>query len=90
MYLKMQNKKWKAVPKFGAWEQKGNTSPNYSVVFGQARAHRKQVKNDVRRLSLGDESELILQHNPRYDYDHHHKDADSVMVRLNFHSYINY
>lgn len=78
---KMQNKKWKAVPQFGAWEQKGNTSPNYSMVFGQARAHRKQVKNDVRHLSLGDETELIVQHNPGYEFDHH-KDADSVMVRL--------
>jgi len=52
----MQKPKTMAVPQFGAWDQKGGASPNYSMVFGQARAKRKQAKNQIK---LGNEANLV-------------------------------
>ena len=51
----MQKPKGTAVPQFGAWHQKGGASPNYSVVFSQARAKRKQDKHEIK---LGNEANL--------------------------------
>lgn len=56
----MQKKPAKmSVPKFGAWDKKPPGVPtDYSLVFGQARANKKNQKTDlseVKRLSLGNE-----------------------------------
>ncbi|XP_077242313.1 RPM1-interacting protein 4 (RIN4) family protein [Tasmannia lanceolata] len=50
---------WMAVPQFGGWDQKAGGATNYSMVFSQARANRKQNKTDFKRSSLGNEEELI-------------------------------
>ncbi|KAK8514405.1 hypothetical protein V6N12_009111 [Hibiscus sabdariffa] len=47
---------WISVPKFGGWDHKDPASTNYSEVFSQARANRKQ-RRDVWR-SLGNELDL--------------------------------
>ncbi|CAA2967994.1 Hypothetical predicted protein [Olea europaea subsp. europaea] len=52
-------KSWKAVPEFGGWDNKAGTNTNYSVVFSQARANRKQHKSDLTRYSIGNEQELL-------------------------------
>lgn len=83
----MQDKGRKAVPQFGAWEQKGGESSNYSVVFSQARAHRKQAKTVIRPLSLGNETDLVAQQNPHlHPYHHHHQNDESTMVRIFSHA----
>ncbi|KAL0460914.1 UNVERIFIED_CONTAM: hypothetical protein Slati_0718600 [Sesamum latifolium] len=50
-----------SVPEFGGWDGKSET--NYSVVFSQARAHKKKHKSEVppqahHHNSLGNEFEL--------------------------------
>lgn len=47
------------MPEFGGWDKKAGTNTNYSVVFSQARANRKQHKSDLTRYSIGNEQELL-------------------------------
>ncbi|RAL43129.1 hypothetical protein DM860_009911 [Cuscuta australis] len=55
----MQRNGRTAVPKFGGWDDKSGNSPsNYTVMFSEARANRKQQKKDFTRHSLGNEQEL--------------------------------
>ncbi|XP_072976505.1 uncharacterized protein [Typha angustifolia] len=49
---------WMSVPQFGGWDQKTGT-PDYSLVFSQARAKRKQHKREMTRASIGAEQELM-------------------------------
>ncbi|OMO87178.1 Pathogenic type III effector avirulence factor Avr cleavage site, partial [Corchorus capsularis] len=55
--VQKQKKAWTSVPQFGGWD-KGPGATNYSMVFSQARANRKQQKINIRR-SLGSQQELI-------------------------------
>lgn len=75
----MQKNGWLSVPEFGGWDKQAPASPNYSVVFSQARANRKHLKTDLSdlRSNLENERELI---NANHD---HHQD-DPVMVSLHF------
>ncbi|XP_075484087.1 uncharacterized protein LOC142524162 [Primulina tabacum] len=55
--LKMKN--WNSVPQFGAWEHEAGVGTNYSMIFSQARANRKQQKNNLTRHIIGNERELL-------------------------------
>uniref|UniRef100_A0A6N2LVX0 RIN4 pathogenic type III effector avirulence factor Avr cleavage site domain-containing protein n=1 Tax=Salix viminalis TaxID=40686 RepID=A0A6N2LVX0_SALVM len=48
-----------SVPEFGGWNSKNTVPTDYSMVFTQARANRRQRKSDVRHASLGNERELL-------------------------------
>ncbi|PIA53821.1 hypothetical protein AQUCO_00900423v1 [Aquilegia coerulea] len=68
----MENRREKpvfmSVPQFGGWEQQAGGNTNYSMVFNQARVNRREVKRDIRRSSIGNEQELIVQvHHDRDD-----------------------
>lgn len=79
----MQKNGRKSVPQFGGWDQ-NSPDTNYTVVFSQARANRKQNKTDLtefKRNSLGNEQEFMAAH-PHHPH-HHHQD-DSVTVRRSF------
>lgn len=80
----VQNAGWTPVPQFGGWDQKGpNDATNYSVVFSQARANRKQNKAGVRHSSLGSEQELMASVRRNHQQLHHRhetQDDDPVMV----------
>ncbi|KAL9267216.1 hypothetical protein AKJ16_DCAP17279 [Drosera capensis] len=80
-----ENHAWTPIPEFGKWDQKSGGNPNYSVVFSQARANRKQAKNDMNRLSLGCHEDLIAhtkRHTPR---PQHH--GDSATGRKKFRAF---
>lgn len=74
-----------SVPQFGGWDHKGGGA-NYSMVFSQARANRKQQKNEVKRDSLGNEREFIATHyrdnvpNLHHHHQHLQPQDDSVVV----------
>ncbi|KAI5335021.1 PREDICTED: RPM1-interacting 4 (RIN4) family [Prunus dulcis] len=71
----------RSVPQFGGWDQNGPDPTNYTVVFTQARANRKQNKTDLtefKRNSLGNEQEFLAAHS---QHGHHQQD-DSVMQKL--------
>ncbi|KAL7174392.1 hypothetical protein ACSBR2_033620 [Camellia fascicularis] len=71
-----------SVPQFGGWDHKvGNT--DYSMVFSQARANKKQNKNDFNRHSIGNEQELIVQKQLEHQHD------DSVVRKKNVLTYLN-
>ncbi|RYR45690.1 hypothetical protein Ahy_A07g031495 [Arachis hypogaea] len=67
--LAMERKEKKApssvssVPQFGGWDQRDPGSTNYSMVFAQARANKKSMKNDltesIKRASLGSDEEFL-------------------------------
>ncbi|KAB1227521.1 hypothetical protein CJ030_MR1G027460 [Morella rubra] len=72
-----------SVPQFGGWDQKAPGATDYSVVFSRARANRKQQKanlSDFKRVSIGNEKELIN--------GAHHQD-DPVMRKRKILTYIN-
>ncbi|XP_027345125.1 uncharacterized protein LOC113857433 [Abrus precatorius] len=74
IFLCMQKKPVKmSVPQFGGWEHKSPGVPSdYSMVFNQARANKKNQKNDlseVKRLSLGNERGTT---NPKHRHGHGH------------------
>ncbi|KAL1347949.1 uncharacterized protein [Arachis hypogaea] len=52
-----------SVPQFGGWDQRDPGSTNYSMVFAQARANKKSMKNDltesIKRASLGSDEEFL-------------------------------
>ncbi|KAK4773563.1 hypothetical protein SAY87_028582 [Trapa incisa] len=54
-----ENHHWRSVPQFGGWDQEAPGSTDYSVLFAQARANRKQHKRNFNRASLGCEKELM-------------------------------
>ncbi|XP_058079373.1 uncharacterized protein LOC131227579 [Magnolia sinica] len=88
MENKKENNAWKAVPQFGGWDHKTGGNTNYSMVFSQARANRKQHKSDFNRGSLGNEEELIPKHHHHLVAGHHHQ-VDSPSRRKKFLSYFN-
>lgn len=58
------------VPQFGGWDQSAPGATDYSMVFTQARAKKKQQKidlTDIKRHSLGNEREFI-----NANRGHHH------------------
>eukprot|EP00257_Ricinus_communis_P027763 XP_025015177.1 uncharacterized protein LOC8267754 [Ricinus communis] len=59
--MEKQEKKdgWMSVPQFGGWESKAPGATDYSMVFSQARANKKQQKTDIKHASFGNEKELI-------------------------------
>ncbi|RVW36313.1 hypothetical protein CK203_040486 [Vitis vinifera] len=71
------------VPQFGGWDQKTGGATNYSMIFSQARANKKQQKADINN-SLGNERELT----PRRQYPHQQQE-ESVMRKRKFLTYIN-
>ncbi|XP_070675233.1 uncharacterized protein [Malus domestica] len=78
----------KSVPQFGGWDQ-NSPDTNYTVVFSQARANRKQNKTNLtefKRNSLGNEQEFMAAH-PHHPH-HHHQD-DSVTRKKTILTYIN-
>ncbi|KDP43175.1 hypothetical protein JCGZ_22727 [Jatropha curcas] len=50
---KREKNGWTSVPQFGAWDQKDPGATNYSVVFSQARANKKQQKTDIKHPGIG-------------------------------------
>ncbi|KAB2012892.1 hypothetical protein CXB51_023523 [Gossypium anomalum] len=62
---------WTPVPQFGAWDQKNAGATDYSMIFNQARANRKQHKSDVRR-SLGNDRDLVVSSFPKRPPDDHY------------------
>ncbi|CAK8538646.1 unnamed protein product [Lathyrus sativus] len=57
----MKNSAKTSVPQFGGWDQKSTGATDYSMVFTQARANKKQQKIDlteVKRGSIGNEVDL--------------------------------
>ncbi|KAF9665762.1 hypothetical protein SADUNF_Sadunf16G0157500 [Salix dunnii] len=48
------------IPQFGGWNSKNPVPTNYSKVFTQAHANRRQHKFDARHISLGNERELLV------------------------------
>ncbi|KAK9673573.1 hypothetical protein RND81_12G176000 [Saponaria officinalis] len=89
------NTGWMSVPQFGAWDKKGGSSPNYSMVFGQARENRKQAKRDVKHLSLGNEADLMSRHAHHHAQHHHHphphnrSQDDSLTRKKTLMTYVN-
>nr|XP_010910257.1 uncharacterized protein LOC105036194 isoform X2 [Elaeis guineensis] len=64
----LKENRWKAVPQFGGWDQKSGGATNYSMVFSQARANRKQNKTELKRPGFGCEEDLMpYQHCQRYE-----------------------
>ncbi|KAK4607445.1 hypothetical protein RGQ29_001332 [Quercus rubra] len=84
MSARKEKNGWLSVPEFGGWDKQAPASPNYSVVFSQARANRKHLKTDLSdlRSNLENERELI---NANHD---HHQD-DPVMRKKKILTYIN-
>ncbi|KAJ6750946.1 hypothetical protein OIU85_001476 [Salix viminalis] len=72
-----------SVPEFGGWNSKNTVPTDYSMVFTQARANRRQRKSDVRHASLGNERELLSAAAAARQQE------DSVMKRKKFLTYIN-
>ncbi|KAG6605945.1 hypothetical protein SDJN02_02690, partial [Cucurbita argyrosperma subsp. argyrosperma] len=73
-----KNNRWKSVPEFGGWDHNAPGASNYSVVFSQARANRKQQKTDLtefKRASLGNEREMMAMADKhlRQQNHHHHR-----------------
>ncbi|BFG30149.1 hypothetical protein CerSpe_164230 [Prunus speciosa] len=78
----------RSVPQFGGWDQNGPDPTNYTVVFTQARANKKQNKTDLtefKRNSLGNEQEFLDAHSQH----RHHQQDDSVMRKKTILTYIN-
>ncbi|GAV62132.1 AvrRpt-cleavage domain-containing protein, partial [Cephalotus follicularis] len=75
-----QNNAWMSVPQFGGWDHKDPGATNYSMVFSQARANKKQQKTDIKRSSLGNERELMVATQQQ---------EDSVMRKKKILTYIN-
>ncbi|XP_057479260.1 uncharacterized protein LOC130766640 [Actinidia eriantha] len=73
----------RAVPKFGGWDRKVPGATDYSMVFSQVRANRKQT-----RYSLRSEHELMIkqqQQQQQQQQKHHHhqqqqQDESVVMI----------
>ncbi|KAK9733112.1 hypothetical protein RND81_04G044200 [Saponaria officinalis] len=85
---KQNNSVWMTAPQFGAWDQKGRASPNYSMVFGQAHENGKQSNRDVRHLSL--ENDIIshqahhMQHRHHQHHPHNRQEDDYLTVNFRF------
>lgn len=71
----IQNNRWRSVPEFGGWDHNAPGASNYSVVFTQARADRKQQKIDLtefKKTSLGNEREFMsMADNHPHQQKHH-------------------
>ncbi|XP_019418387.1 PREDICTED: uncharacterized protein LOC109329167 [Lupinus angustifolius] len=83
-----------SVPQFGGWEQKPPGVPtDYSMVFNQARANKKNQKTDldeVKRLNLGKERVPINANNRQsHGHGHHAKEDPPVLRRKKSMTYIN-
>ncbi|XP_021651816.2 uncharacterized protein LOC110643667 [Hevea brasiliensis] len=72
---KREKNGWTSVPQFGGWDSKATGATDYSMVFSQARANRKQQKTNIKHTSLGNERELIAATSQQ---------DDSVMVSFQF------
>ncbi|TYH04549.1 hypothetical protein ES288_A08G015500v1 [Gossypium darwinii] len=76
------NKKWMSVPEFGGWDKQPPGATNYSMVFSQARANRKQQKSDVLR-SLGNHRDFTADSSPQPPQPHQqadNNDQDSAVT----------
>ncbi|XP_059315354.1 uncharacterized protein LOC132065818 [Lycium ferocissimum] len=51
-----------SVPQFGAWDQKTGDNLNFSMVFSQARANKKQHGHNLAYHSPGNEQEMLGKH----------------------------
>lgn len=63
------------VPQFGGWDQKAPGATDYSMVFTQARAKKKNQKTDlteVKRHSLGNEQEFVHANHGHAHHAHAH------------------
>ncbi|XP_010519820.1 PREDICTED: lysine-specific demethylase 7A [Tarenaya hassleriana] len=102
MDKKRESVRWAPVPQFGAWDQNSAVATDYSVVFSQARANRKQHKANVRHTSLGSERELMNNVHARRHHHHHQQhlhhqhqhhqesqDDEPVMKKKRILTYIN-
>ncbi|KAK4791319.1 hypothetical protein SAY86_031732 [Trapa natans] len=78
-----ENHKRRSVPQFEGRDQVATGSTNYSVIFAQARANRKQHKSNLNRVSLGCEKEPIA------TYAHGHKKEDPIVRMNKILSYLN-
>ncbi|CAK9314240.1 unnamed protein product [Citrullus colocynthis] len=70
-----ENNRRRSVPEFGGWDHNAPGASNYSVVFSQARANRKQQKTDLtefKRTSLGNERELMASADKHHRQQKHH------------------
>ncbi|GLT81772.1 hypothetical protein SLE2022_002060 [Rubroshorea leprosula] len=76
-----ENATWMSVPQFGGWDRISQGVTNYSKVFSQARAKRKQQKSDARH-SIGNEEELVATTLPP-------QEDDSIMRKRKILTYIN-
>lgn len=71
MLLQMQKNNRMSVPKFGAWEQKSGSSPsNYTVMFSEARANRKQHRSEHAHHSVGNDQDLRAKQYPPMEEDY--------------------
>ncbi|TYH56392.1 hypothetical protein ES332_D08G015500v1 [Gossypium tomentosum] len=76
------NKKWMSVPEFGGWDKQPPGATNYSMVFSQARANRKQQKSDVFR-NLGNRRDFTADSSPQPPQPHQqadNNDQDSAVT----------
>ncbi|XP_016452351.1 uncharacterized protein LOC107776907 isoform X2 [Nicotiana tabacum] len=48
-----------SVPQFGAWGHKTGDNLNFSMVFSQARANKKQNRHNLAQHNLGNEQEIL-------------------------------
>ncbi|XP_022152996.1 lateral signaling target protein 2 homolog [Momordica charantia] len=81
---------WRSVPEFGGWDHNAPGASNYSVVFTQARANRKQQKTDLtefKRSSLGNERELMAAagHQQKHRHQHRHRHEHQNQHRRHHH-----
>ncbi|XP_009588911.1 uncharacterized protein [Nicotiana tomentosiformis] len=48
-----------SVPQFGAWDHKTGDNLNFSMVFSQARANKKQNRHNLAQHNLGNDQEIL-------------------------------
>ncbi|WOL04566.1 hypothetical protein Cni_G13287 [Canna indica] len=68
----------KSVPRFGGWDNKKTETPDYTLVFSQARANRRFNKSGWRPASLGGEEEFVTFANLKNNAD---DDSNTNMIK---------
>ncbi|XAR52829.1 hypothetical protein NMG60_11021128 [Bertholletia excelsa] len=67
---KMMTPDQMSVPKFGAWDHKASGPTDHAIVISQARATKKQDKNNANCQNIGNELELAWDHEAPGPTDH--------------------
>ncbi|XP_027329601.1 uncharacterized protein LOC113846008, partial [Abrus precatorius] len=78
-----------SVPQFGGWDQKAPGATDYSMVFTQARANKKNQKTDlteIKRKSLGSEGDFVNANHGQTHHAHANAHAHAQHAHANAHA----